>query len=250
MLPILQIGPLALRTGDLLLLMGVFLGLNLAERRTAQHGVKADHLYNLTFLAIITGMIGARLSFVAQNFSLFRESPLNIFSLDARLLDPFSGIAFALIAMLVYGQRRKLAFWPTLDAFTPALAVLAVFAGLSHLASGKAFGEPTALPWGIDLWGATRHPSQVYETIAALAILAFLWRHFKGQAAPGRTFLLFIVLSAGARLLLETWRGDSELTFSSLRQAQVIAWVVMTIGIFLLERQRPAGKPVESIEHG
>jgi phosphatidylglycerol:prolipoprotein diacylglycerol transferase len=250
MLPILQIGPLALRTGDLLLLIGIFLGLSLAERRARNWGVKADHLYNLTFLVMIVGILGARLSFAAQNFSLFRESPLNLFSLDAKLLDPFSGIAFASIAMLVYGQRKKLAFWPTLDAFTPALAVFAVFIGLSHLAAGKAFGAPTTLPWGIDLWGAIRHPSQVYETIAALVILAFLWRYFSGQAASGRTFLLFIVMSAGTRLLLETWRGDNLLTFYGLRLAQVIAWVVMAIGIFLLERQGLAGKPVESIEHG
>ncbi|MBI4731846.1 MAG: prolipoprotein diacylglyceryl transferase [Chloroflexi bacterium] len=237
MLPILQIGPLALRTSGLLLLIGVYLGLGLAERRLPKEGLTPNQLYNLTFLAAIAGVLGARLFFVAQNFSLFRNSPLNVFSLDASLLDPFGGIAAALIASLIYGQRKGLAFWSTLDAFTPALAVFAVFVGLAHLASGQAFGAPTTLPWGINLWGATRHPSQIYETLAALVILAFLWRRSGRQDMPGRLFLLFIVMSAGARLLLEAWRGDSSLTLGGLRLAQVIAWAMMAGGIFLLERK-------------
>lgn len=237
MLPILQIGPLALRTSGLLLLLGAYLGLSLAERRLPKGGPTSDQLYNLVFLTLVSGVVVARLSFAAQNFSSFRESPLNLFSLEASLLDPFAGVAAALVAALVYGQRKKLSFWSALDAFAPALAVFAVFTGLAHLASGTAFGAPTPLPWGIELWGAKRHPSQVYETLAALVILGFMWPRFKQQTAPGRIFLLFVIYSAGARLLLEAWRGDSGLLAGSIRTAQVIAWAVMALGFWLLEKK-------------
>lgn len=145
MLPSLQISPLALRTSGLLLLLGVYLGLSLTERRLPKGGLTPNQLYNLTFLAAIAGVLGARLLFVVQNFALFQDSPLNIFSLDTILLDPFGGVAAALIALLIYGQRKKLAFWSTLDAFTPTLAVFSVSLGLSHASSGAAFGTPTAL---------------------------------------------------------------------------------------------------------
>lgn len=238
MFPILQIGPLALRTPGLLLILGVYLGLILAERYSSRRGLKPDHLYNLTFIALIAGALGARLSFAAQHADLFKGALINLVSLDTTLLDPFGGIAAGLIAALVYGQRKQLGLWPTLDAFTPMLAVFAVALGLSNLASGKAFGAPTSLPWGIDLWGATRHPSQVYETIAALVILSVLWAQFRKDLPPGRLFLEFIAMSAGARLFLEAFRGDSTIIFGSLRLAQVLAWVVLAVSIWMLERQK------------
>lgn len=237
MLPILQIGPLALRTSGLLLLLGAYLGLSLAERRLPKGGPNSDQLYNLVFLSLVSGVAAARLSFAIQNFAIFRAAPLSLFSLDAGLLDPFAGFAAALIASLVYGQRKKLALWPTLDAITPMLAALAVFVGLAHVASGEAFGAPTSLPWGIELWGARRHPTQIYETVAAALILAWLWRRFGKGAPPGRLFLLFITASAGARLLLEAWRGDSVLLPGGLRLAQVVAWGVVAAGVWLIGKQ-------------
>jgi prolipoprotein diacylglyceryltransferase len=243
MLPILQIGPLALRTSGLLLLIGAYLGLSLAERRLPKGGPNSDQLYNLVFLSLVSGVAAARLAFAIQNFAIFRAAPLSLFSLDAGLLDPFAGIAAALIVSLAYGQRKKLALWPTLDAFTPMLAVLAVFAGLAHIASGAAFGAPTSLPWGVELWGARRHPTQIYEVVAAAGILAWLWRRFGKATPPGRLFLLFVTTSAGARLVLEAWRGDSALLPGNLRLAQVIAWGVMAAGLWLIGKQKnqPAG---------
>jgi len=241
MFPILQIGPLAIKTPGLLLLVGIYLGLLLAERRLDPHRVTANHLYNLTFIALGAGLLSARLSYFFQHFASFKSYPWSILSLDASLLDPFAGMAVALVALLVYGGRKRIPFWSALDAFTPALALFLVFLGLAHFASGTAFGAPTSLPWGIQLWGETRHPSQVYETLAALIILFVLWRRFGRSAPPGDVFLLFASLSAGAALFLGTWRGDNSLVFNSFRQDQVFAWLVLAAGLWILERRR--GKP-------
>jgi prolipoprotein diacylglyceryltransferase len=237
MFPVLQIGPLALRTPGLLLLAGAFLGLSLAERHAARRGLHPDRMYSLVMIMFLVGILGARLSFAARHPGAFRDSPINLVSLDLSLLDPFGGLALALVAGLVYGQKKGLAFWSMLDAFTPALAVFAVFLGLSHLAGGTAFGAPTSLPWAIELWGARRHPSQIYETLAALAILAILWRRFGIDSAPGRLFLQFIALSAGAALFLGAFRGDNLLLPGGLRLDQVLAWAVLALSLGLLERQ-------------
>jgi prolipoprotein diacylglyceryltransferase len=238
MFPVLQIGPLALQTPGLLLLLGAYLGLSLAERHAARRGIKPDQLYNLAFLTLIAAALGARLFFAAGHLSVFRESPLNLLSLDPTLLDPFGGFTAGLAAALFYGQRRKLGFWPTLDAFTPALAVFAISSGLASLASGKAFGAPTSLPWAIELWGASRHPSQVYATIAALVILSLLWKRFRADLPPGRLFLEFASFSAGVRLFLDAFRGDSVFLFGEVRLAQVIAWLALAVSLWLLERQK------------
>jgi prolipoprotein diacylglyceryltransferase len=108
-------------------------------------------------------------------------------------------------------KEGSLPLWSTLDALTPFFAVFALGLGLAHLASGSAFGKETTLPWGIELWGAVRHPSQVYEILASLLILGLLWFQ-RADARPGLHFLTFAALTSGcASLFLEAFRGDSTL---------------------------------------
>lgn len=254
MFPILQLGPLALPVAPLSMVLSVWLGLSLTEKFARKRGLNADALYNLTFIALFSGILGARLFFAAQNFSAFVQTPLSLFSREAGSLDPFGGFASALVAALVYGRRAGLKFWSTLDGLTPLFAVSAVGLAVSRLASGAAFGMETSLPWGIELWGAMRHPTQVYEIGLALAILLGLGLLTDSVAESrrgtdltadsvtdsrrgtdeerredGRLFLLFVALTAGAQLFVEGFRGDSMLLPGGIRAGQVVAWVVMAV---------------------
>ncbi len=240
MFPTLQLGPLALPAAPLALILSVWLGLSLSEQFAKKRRQNADGLYNLTFIAILSGIAGARLFFAIQNFSAFVQTPLSLFSRETGSLDPFGGFASALVAALIYGQRAKLRLWPTLDGLTPLFAVFAVGLGISRLASGEAFGMETSLLWGIELWGAVRHPTQVYEIVLAAAILLglgwktkadlktdFVTESQKETDSNGRLFLLFVALTAGAQLFVEGFRGDSTLLPGGFRAGQVIAWLVL-----------------------
>ncbi len=241
MLPILQIGPLALPVSQFSLLLAFWFGLSLAEKFAPSRGVSADKLYNLTFTGLIAGLIGARLGYVIQFPGAFIQSPLSLISPNAGLFDPFSGFAAALLAMLVYGQRAKLALWSTLDALTPLLALLMIGFAAAHIASGEAFGSETTLPWGIDLWGVRRHPTQFYELGLALTMLMFLgWISKDKRLMKGSLFLLFVALTAGARLFLEAFRGDSALISGGIRSAQVLAWVIFALALWGFERKTPS----------
>lgn len=242
MLPVLQIGPLALQLPGLMLLLGLWMGLSLAEKFSIKRNYPADDLYNLVFITLISAVIGARLGFALQNLEAFRASPLNLVSLNPGLLDPASGFAAALAASMLYGQRKKLPFWATLDALTPLLAVFMVGLALAHITSGQAFGAETSLPWGIDLWGAKRQPSQFYELAGAVIILLISGRRANAPGAPtGTLFLAFLALTAGTRLFLEAFRGDSSLIFGGLRAMQVLAWLTLAAalwGLLALEKSQ------------
>jgi phosphatidylglycerol---prolipoprotein diacylglyceryl transferase len=242
MLPILQIGPLALPVPSLSLILALWLGLSLAEKFSPKRSVSAETLYNLTFTGLVAGLIGARLGYVFQYPNAFLESPLSLVSLNPGLLDPFAGFAVGLIGMFIYGQHAKLMFRNMLDALTPLLAVIAVGFALAHIASGEAFGAETTLPWSINLWGAARHPTQFYELISAVLILALLGVWSRTPEAPaGRLFLAFVALTAGSRLFLEAFRGDSLVIFGGLRSAQIIAWLVLATALVGLDRMKRKG---------
>ena len=218
----------------ILLFAALWIGLTLAEKRSERHGVSKDALNNITFYSILAYVIGGRVLFALSNLSAFTPSPLSIFSPNPDLFDPASGLITLILVGMIYGQRQKLPLWGTLDALTPLFATLAIGLHLSHLAAGTGFGSPTTLPWGIDLWNATRHPTQIYELIAALIIFGILWFR-KSDLPAGILFLNFTALTAGARLLLEAFHGDSMLVFGEFRLAQVIAWVVLAAVLFMGE---------------
>lgn len=218
----------------ILLVAAAWVGLSLAEKRAERYGISKDELNNITFYGLLAFIIGGRLSFVLQNIATFSKSPAGIFSINPDIFDPIGAIAVAIIVALIYGQRRNLSFWPTLDALTPFFAVLIIGIGLSHLAAGTAFGKETDLPWGIDLWNATRHPTQIYETLASFLIFGLFWFQ-KQNPRPGILFLIFAALTSASQLFIQAFRGDSALILNSLNQNQFIAWVVLAISFLILE---------------
>ncbi|MEW5939006.1 MAG: prolipoprotein diacylglyceryl transferase family protein [Chloroflexota bacterium] len=235
MFPILQLGPLAIQTPGLLLLVSIWIGLTLAEKRAPWHNLHAETLDNLVLAALAGFVAGGRLVYAGLNFSSFLASPLDIFSLNYLLFDLVGGLGAALLVAMILGQRKGLSLWPTLDALTPFFATLAVGLGAAHLASGAAFGAETSLPWGIQLHGATRHPSQVYEIAAALFVLNLVALR-KPFEIPGRRFLTWAAWTAGAALFLEAFRGDSVIVLDGLRLGQIAAWIMLAIALIALER--------------
>lgn len=215
----------------ILLLAALWIGLALAEQRAERHAVSKDALNNIVYYGLFGYILGGRLLYALANYSVFTQSPLSLFSLNIDLFDPFAALIAAIIVGFVYSSRQKLSFWPTLDALTPLFATLAIGLSLSHLAAGTAFGSPTNLPWGIQLWNATRHPTQIYELIVSVLIFGFIWFR-KTEFPHGAAFLTFTALTAASRLFLEAFRGDSTLIFGGLRLAQILAWIVLA-SVFL-----------------
>jgi len=238
MMPVLQIGPVAIPTPAILILLGIWIGLALAERHITQHGLNADQLFNLVLIGIIAGVVGARLAYVLCYPQAFADNPPDIFSRNLGLFDPLIGSVVGILAAAIYAQKKQLPLRSTLDSLTPGLAVFTLALSLSHLASGEAYGAPTTLPWGLEVWGVRRHPSQIYEAIAAIFILGYLWpgRKFVGKLKSGVYFVYFVTLTSTARLILEGFRGDSVLLPGGLRVAQVIAWIILAICLYAINR--------------
>jgi prolipoprotein diacylglyceryltransferase len=247
MLPYINILGLAFPVPALTILIGIWVGITLAERYTSHRHVKSAELYNLVFYALIAGVIGARLAYVAKFPTAFFDNPSSIISPNIGLFDPLGGVAAGLITAGIYWQRKGMPFWPVLDALTPAFAVFGIALPLANLASGNAFGSPTSLPWGIELWGATRHPTQIYEAFGAGVILWIIWPGRETRISkPGTIFIKFVGYSAMARLFFEAFRGETPVTIFNLRVVQVIAWFILALSMwsysYLMNRGSKTGK--------
>lgn len=246
MLPILQIGPLSFQTSGLILIIGLWAGLTAIERFAKRNHSDVNTISNLVFFSLAAGLIGARLSYAGENIQAFSEDWGSLFSLTPTMLDPVGGFAVSLITALIYGQRKKLDLWTTLDVLTPGFAVLLIFVGIADLASGRAYGIPTSLPWGIELWGEKRHPTQIYASLSALAVLLVFNQQQKMSDRPvGALFLTWLALTAILRILLEPFRADSVIWGEGLRAVQFAGWVILAVSLFLLGRRLRAAAEVQ-----
>ena len=234
MFPYLPLGPFLLQLPGVALLAGIWFGLTLAEKAAVKLRLKPQEMYNLVSLGLIAGLVGARLAYAARYLSAYVADPLSLFALNPNTLSSIGGLVIGAGVAVLYGWRKKLPHRPTLDNLTPGLALFMVFFALAHFLSGDAFGAPTNLPWGIYLWDDYRHPSQVYEFLAALGIFVAVWRWPQGKPGSGVNFLLFVSLTALARLFLEAFRGDSVLLVGGLRAAQVSSLAILLAGLWWL----------------
>lgn len=246
MLPVLQVGPLAIHLPGLLLLAGVWLGFSLAEKQAARLKLRADVLGNMLFLGLVAGLLSARLWYALRYLGIYLQNPSSLLALNATTLAPAEGALTGLLAALAYGQRKGLPLWRTLDALAPGLAAFWVALGFSHLASGDAFGAPAELPWAIELWGARRHPSQIYEILLAGLVLAAVLKARLRSYYPGFLFLTWVALAAGSRLLQEGFRGDSAIVLGMVRLAQLVSLALVLaamLGLHLRAKAAQAGSP-------
>lgn len=244
MMPTIGLFGLVLPVPALTLLAGLWLGLTTAERFCQQSGLGVETLYNAVFILLGASLLTARLFYIAAYPQFFLAEPLSLISPSPGLLDPWGAAAGGLVGLLIYAKKARFSIPSFLDALTPALAVFAIAFHLANLASGSGFGSPSSLPGAINLFGALRHPVQVYEAAAASLILALLWKRWNQPAQfAGQNFLIFAALSAAARLIFEYFHGDSLLIANSLRAVQIGCWLVLAACLYWLTRRADAAGP-------
>ena len=240
MLPVLQVGPLAIQLPGLLLLAGVWLASSVIEKQAPRLKLSSAILSNMIFLGLVVGLVSARIGYALRYLNVYLENPLSLLALNPTTLAPAEGALSGMLAALIYARRKGLPLWGTLDALAPGLAVFSLALGFSHLASGDAFGAPADLPWAIELWGARRHPSQVYEVLLAGVVFGVILEARLRAPFPGFLFLGWMVLAAASRLSLEAFRGDSVIVLGAVRLAQLLSLGLLLaalLGMHLRARQ-------------
>jgi len=244
MLPVIRLGPVVLQLPGLVLLAGLWFAISAMEKEAKRLKLDAEAIIKILAYAGAAGLVSARLVFAARRSEIYLANPLGLLALDAGTLDLAGGILVGAVVAFILGRRHLLPLRSTLDALAPGLAVLAISVGGAHLLSGEAYGNPTALPWGIDLWGARRLPTQVFEIAAAAAVFAAWGVSARRVSMPGAAFLLWLTLQSAAVILLATFRADVAIWAAGIRATQVVALALVAAGlVFAIQwRRADAGK--------
>jgi phosphatidylglycerol:prolipoprotein diacylglycerol transferase len=159
----------------------------------------------------------------------------SIFSLNPALLDPVGGLLILVTAVILIIIKNKIDPWRYLDSLTPIFGALLPAYFLSLFASGNGFGTVTDLPWGINLWGAIRHPVQLYLLLFSLIPLITVLVYAPIKTIPsGSSFLLFSALTFIYLLFCATFQEPSLPTISGIRIDQILYWSGLLLMLILI----------------
>jgi phosphatidylglycerol---prolipoprotein diacylglyceryl transferase len=232
-LPFVRVGPFLLQLPGLVLLAGLWVGSELVEREALRLRLNAGALLNLIIYGLIAGLLGARLLFALEHLRAYLVSPISIFAISGTALDAWGGLLVGVAVASLYGRSKALPLRPSLDALAPGLAVFMIALSAADLLSGGGYGLPLQAPWAIYLWGAYRHPTQIYELLLGVGVLAAWYLSSRADFTPGARFLLVVGLSAAVRLFTEAFHADSAVTWGGFRLVQVMALFVIAAASYL-----------------
>ncbi len=166
MFPVIQILGLTLPVGPLAKLLAFWVGSDLGARalggarHTERRPAWQAAFNNATIASFFVGLVGARLWYAARYYWLYLERPGLLLSVRPGTLALVPGL-FIGVAVGIFLLRRAEIPWAQIaDAVAVATAGAFVVLSLGNFGTGAAYGVPTSLPWGVELWGAVRHPVQ------------------------------------------------------------------------------------------
>jgi phosphatidylglycerol:prolipoprotein diacylglycerol transferase len=208
---------------------GVLAGVYLREL-----GRPVDWSYEMVFAALAGGIVGARLWWVAGNWSQARGDALGSLLSGAGLVW-YGGALGGALAVMAWARRRGVLDLVTLDvAAVPLAAGYAIGRIGCQLAGDGDYGSDWNGPWAMTYPHGTVpttvpvHPTPVYETLAMGLVAILLWRH-RHRWRPGTLFALYLVLAGTERFLVEFVRRNAAV-LAGLTQPQLISLVLIAAG--------------------
>lgn len=243
-----ELGPLSIYSYGLLLATAYIVGLQFALRRADRAGLNGPRVLDLGIFVIISALLGAKLMLLVVDFDQFTADPARFWTLLKSGGVFYGGLLLAVPVAWWYIRRHKLPLWTTCDLFAPGIALGHAIGRLGCLMAGCCYGRATDVPWGITFTNTLAasnvgtpleialHPTQIYEAVAELIVLAILlagerrWRLF-----PGRTFWTYLLLYPTARFMIEFYRGDPRgMVFGTLPTSQFVSVLIVPVSIVML----------------
>lgn len=252
-----------INTYGVLLATAFLLALVVAAWLAARDGLPRERIYDLGLWLLLASIVGSKaLMFIVE--PEYRANPLHFLSLDFLRSGGvfYGGLLTAFVTAVVLVRRFRLPWWKTADAFAPAIALGQAIGRQGCFAAGCCWGKPTTMPWGVRFTEAGHeitgvpietalHPTQLYESFAALLIFLFLvWLH-RRKVFSGQVILFYGVLYAATRFTVEFFRDDPRgdlfglTSLTGLSTSQLISLVIGVLSLlFLVVRWRRAASTV------
>jgi phosphatidylglycerol---prolipoprotein diacylglyceryl transferase len=260
---VLHLGPLEITGYGLMMMVAFLMGGWLIAIELKRRGLAEDYAADAVAAAVIGGIIGAKLWYVAVT-----QDTDALFSRGG--LVWYGGFIGGTGAVILNGWRLKVPLRWTMQLVAPALPAAYALGRVGCFLVNDDYGRPSGLPWAVkfphglppstaasmeQLFGIpvpagidpstvlAVHPTQIYEAVLMIAAFMWLWTLRKSGRPVGWIFGLYLLLAGGERFLIEILRAKDDRFLGPFTLAQLTSVILVLIGVWLTLRLREASSP-------
>lgn len=218
-------------------------------------GLTFDQANTLFLLIFIAAFVGGKVFLLFENPSLYLSQPGKL--LTGRGFVFYGSFLFAVPTMLWFFRKHKLNTYKMLDVMAVVTCIVHMFGRIGCFMAGCCYGKPTISSLAVTFTDEACQaplntplvPTQLLEAGYIFLVMIFLLViKSRFQKFYGQLFLLYLILYAIGRSVLEIFRGDVARGFiidGYLSHSQFIALIIIGVtGYFYFRwsKQNPIAK--------
>jgi len=243
-----------------MILLGMIIGLIIANRRWQQRGGLPGTVYDVAMWAIPFGIIGARLYHVLTDWQIYfavdGSGVVGAVQIWNGGLGIWGAIAGGALGAAIACRRRGIPLRHFGDAVAPSLVLAQAIGRWGNYLNQELFGRPTDAPWAVQIDPENRppgfeqyesfHATFLYESLWNLGVFfVLLWADRRWRIGYGRLFALYVALYCSGRVWIEALRIDSVNEVLGLR---LNIWTSIILGVgaviyMVVSARRNPGRP-------
>ena len=260
-----RIGSLEIQWYGIIITLGLLLALIYCFPKMRRFGLDSDRSVDAVIGGVLGGIIGARLYYVAFNWSEYKSDSAgdtlrNAVNIREGGLAIYGGIIGALAVGLLVCKWRKVKMLPMLDITVLGFLIGQGIGRWGNFTNQEAFGENTSNFLGMTggkiqdtiisetslggsmyahdqatvMWEKTVHPCFLYESLWCLLGFVILAWFSKRRKYDGQILLMYLTWYGAERSVVEGLRTDSlYIGNSNLRVSQVLSIVLVVVSVVL-----------------
>lgn len=241
----LDLGLIEIKWYSLFIFLGILIGGGLIVREGKKFKIDSEIISNLIFWAMIFGLIGARLYYVAFNWDMYSSDLLSIIKVWEGGLAIHGGILAGGIVTFLYTKKYNIKFLLMTDIVVVGVIIGQAIGRWGNFFNGEAYGPITTLEKlqslfipnfiieGMFIGGSYHEPTFLYESL--WCILGFgvilLIRRMK-YLKTGRLTAIYLMWYSLGRFFIESLRTDS-LMLGDFKVAQLVSFGLFAFGLIL-----------------
>lgn len=248
--------------------IGIVAGLAIAMWQARRTGQNPEDYIDLAMYAVIFGIIGARIYYVAFSWDMYKDDLLSILNIREGGLAIYGGVIAAVITVFIFAKWKKLSPFLLLDTAGLGLVTGQMIGRWGNFFNREVFGEYTnsllAMRLPVDavrssdisetMWNHVEtvkgvnyiqvHPTFLYESLWCLMVLLLMIIYGRYKKFDGEVFLFYLAGYGAGRFWIEGIRTDQLLLpVVGLPVSQVLSGVLIVVSVvWIILGRRKVGK--------
>src|SRR5580765_6927914 len=139
-----------------MMVIGFFVAMWLAQYLARRSKIDPEIFGNAALIALVTGVLGARLSHVLENFSVYTDPNrsawanfIDAINMRSGGLTYYGGFLLAFPSLILYGWWKKVPLRTGMDIVAPCLMVGLAFGRIGCFLNGCCYGAECKVAWAV-----------------------------------------------------------------------------------------------------